>query len=297
MVSYQYILTYLSDHLVLQFKTNWCCWVLSSWKRPNWTTLKRWALLSQKCKIEAIKSCSYNQRAHPLAALITVLRRKEGKRGSLTCQRDAKTSPSPIRVLCSQSYTEERIFQISPPSLLSPNSLSLLLHLQPVRLSHHCDCLSASALLFCRNNDARRFKSNFCKYQQRLPLSLYSDPSIPILHFRAGFDICRRGATGSRSHQHQPSTCLYLRTFMLLGKSTVNLNYSVLKSIGMYLHRRAVWYKKAIRKEARLIMLSTSDRIGCWCWFRAIYSLFRAPSTSLCMSACAFMLYSCPHCG
>lgn len=97
----------------------------------------------------------------------------------------------------------------------------------------------------------------------RLPLSLYSDPSIPILHFRAGFDICRRGAAGSRSHQHQPSTCLYLRTFMLLGKSTVNLNYSVLKSIGMYLQRRAVCYKKAIRKEARLIMLSTSDRIGC----------------------------------
>ena len=44
----------------------------------------------------------------------------------------------------------------------------------------------------------------------RLPLSLYSDPSIPILHFRAGFDICRRGAAGSRSHQHQPSTCLGL---------------------------------------------------------------------------------------
>ena len=103
-----------------------------------------------------------------------------------------------------------KIFQIFPPSLLSPNSLSLLLHLQPVRLSHHCDCLSASALLFCRNNDARRFKSNFCKYPPP-PLSVFR----PI-HPDSPFSGCiwyLPGWPWPRLAGSYPSTCLFKHSF------------------------------------------------------------------------------------
>ena len=74
----------LSIHSPLTFWSP--CFVMMApaiWDLLTLSYGKRWALLGQKCKIEAIKSCTYNQ-PHPLAALITVLSRKgsiRGKRG------------------------------------------------------------------------------------------------------------------------------------------------------------------------------------------------------------------------